>query len=257
MTTYKVSQYNQEIGSLIISIVGTLIPVVGLYVIFNSFSEVGVQNGYGSGNFILIILVLVAIEFLFLLPKILYSWYILSYSISVTADGRIIEIQRGNQKREISMRDISALKWSYLGVAPYGPINWILRKFRGGITETASNLPNWIGVKNTFSWGTEFINPTYQNFPKYPISPDVITAIQKFRPELLVQGMEQKIADVKRQRSIPTMVLFIGVGAILLFIGIGSSIESAMYFHNLRIFNVFNILGVVAIATGYWYWKKR
>lgn len=253
MSKYRISQYNHEMGSVVLSTLGGLVPLVVTFIIIHTFYGSLVENGYTLSKILQSLSPFIVLVLILSVPRILYSWYILSYKI-VVIDGKIIETQAHNSQRILDVSNIEEIKWSYIGVAPFGFFNWILKKYRGSITEEASKLPDYVGAKNTFSWGPQFISSQFQNFPKYPVSPEIIKEIKILRPELRVQGIEiENINTVKQQRSLPTVILFVGFGFILLVLGIAHTVESG----NFDIFNFFNICAAILIVTGVFYWKKR
>ncbi len=239
MEKFKISEFRAQLASVVAKGLRLAVPVAFIAVIL------GLTLLRDSNTLLAVAIFAIPFIALFLITLAI-SYYSLSYTVTVTDDGYIIETQIFNKTRAIRVSEISSTNWGYLGVAPYSPSEMLLRRFRKSITAMLAKTPDWIGLRDFSNYGIQLVNPKFERFPKYAVSVDFVEEIKRLRPDLVIEGLPSNLKEVQRRRRFaPSFILYaFGIFAILIGLTLG--------FYTLLL-----LLGGILIFLGYYTSKQK
>ena len=207
----------------------------------------------------LLIPFIIIVSLVFLIASVLYAFHLLSYSVLVTNDGKIIESQSGVPQRIIDVKDILEIDTQWLDVYPaegsfVSRIPGLIRdSFLGGyLPYISNNVRGWKPAESM-----QFINKSYSNFPRYSVHWKILNDLRIFRPDLIVKDVpEERIFTQQTIFSFSAMVLFVCLTLIFFCIGIiiGFS-DSKLAF--IDFFNGATIIGIFCLFGAVYYWRQR
>lgn len=207
---------------------------------------------------ILIIPFTIVVSAIFLIASILYAFHLLSYSVIVTNEGKIIESQAGVPQRAIDVKDILEIDTKWLDIYPAENSlvskipGWIRDSFIGGFLPYYRTVRGFEPAKSM-----QFINNIYTNFPRYSVHWKILNDLRVFRSDLTVKKVsEERILTQQTIFPFSAMVLFICLTLIFFSIGaIAAFSDSKLAFANF--FNIFILIGIFCIFGAVYYWRQR
>ena len=214
---YKISVFKTLALQFVINCLEFLLSAAGL-IYFVTASG----NAYKTFSFVIPVL------FLFLIFSFAQSVrlaILLSYKITITNDGRLVESQFFHNDRILSIQDISQIKWDVVGVLPgFGEL--LFGRWGGSVGDTIGiglmktfNRPTAIGRFAFYGWGTRLINSTYSNFPRYATSSLLANDIKSLKPDIICdqEALEhQQNVQARRREAFKWLLIGIIIFAIII-----------------------------------------
>jgi hypothetical protein len=216
---YKISVFKTLALQFTINCLEFLLSAAGLIYFVTADS-----NEYKSFSFVIPVL------FLFLIFSFAESVrlaILLSYKITITDDGQLVESQMFHNDRILSIQDISQIKWDVVGILP-GLGELLLGRWGGNVGDTIGsslmksfNRPIAIGRLAFYGWGTRLINATYSNFPRYATSSLLANYIKSLKPDIICdqEALEHQ-QNVQARRREAFKWLLIGLISFAIIIGL-------------------------------------